>query len=151
MQSGAIPDSYITASSMYDQNHSPARARLDMKIAGLLQAGWSPSSSVNQWLQVYFGNVTEVTHIATQGRYDSLSNRQWVTSYSLQYSSDGRSFANYEGGKSFQGNSDMNTVVKHALKPAIIARYIRVRPKTWNNYIAMRIELYGCKKGIEVY
>ena len=44
----------------------------------------------------------------------------------------------------FVGNSDSDTVVKHHLTPAIKARYVRLKPTAWNNYISMRIELYGC-------
>jgi hypothetical protein len=143
MKSGAIPDARITASSMYGQNYSPARARLDMQKAGPLTGGWAAKvNNVNQWLQVDLGKVTRVTHIATQGRSDII---EWVKSYSLQYSLNGKRFVDYKGGKIFTGNTNQNSIVKHALKPAIIARYIRVRIKTWNRHICMRMELYGCK------
>ena len=46
--------------------------------------------------------------------------------------------------KVFTGNSDQDTVVKHALIPPIEARYIRLIPTTWNHHISMRMELYGC-------
>jgi hypothetical protein len=145
MKSGAIPDARITASSMWDRNHSPAQARLDMKRVGLVRGGWSAvTNNAHQWLQVDLDKVTKVTHIATQGRHDSYYT-QWVKSYSLQYSLNGRRFVDYEGGKIFKGNTNRNTIVKHALRPAIIARYIRVRIKTWYSHISMRMELYGCK------
>jgi hypothetical protein len=143
MKSGAIPDARITASSMWNLNYSPARARLDIQISGAKASAWSARNrNVNQWLQVDMDTVTKVMHIATQGRQDTT---QWVTSYSLQYSLNGTYFVDYEGGKIFPGNTDQNTIVKHALTPAIIARYIRVRPKTWYVHISMRMELYGCK------
>ena len=47
----------------------------------------------------------------------------------------------------FQGNSDRYFVVVHRLRPTIKARYIRIHPRTWYSYIAMRIELYGCRLG----
>ena len=49
--------------------------------------------------------------------------------------------------KVFAGNTDKSTIVSHVLSPAINARYIRVQPKTWNEYISMRIELVGCHTG----
>ena len=47
----------------------------------------------------------------------------------------------------FAGNTDKSTIVSHVLSPAINARYIRVQPKTWNEYISMRIELVGYHTG----
>jgi hypothetical protein len=143
MKSGAIPDARITASSMVNQNHSPKLGRLDIKgTSGKAGAWCAKYNNANQWLQVDLGKVTKVTHIATQGRQDY---NQWVRTYSVQYSLNGRRFVDYEGGKIFTGNTNRNSIVKHALKPAIIARYIRVRIKTWYSYICIRMELYGCK------
>ena len=81
--------------------------------------------------------------MATQGR--SRSN-QWVVSYRLQYSLDGKTFKVYEGGKVFPGNTKSEeTIVKHDIKPAITARYVRLVVVKYNNHPSMRFELYGCK------
>jgi hypothetical protein len=109
------------------------------------RGAWAPKyNNLSPWLQVDLGTVTKVTDVATQGS-PYLDILEWVTSYSLQYSLTDTHFADYQGGKNFTGNNDKTTTVKQALKPAIIARYIRVRPKTWNTQITMRMELYGCK------
>ena len=42
------------------------------------------------------------------------------------------------------GNSDENTTMTYVLVPNIQARYIRINPQSFNNYIGMRIELIGC-------
>lgn len=47
----------------------------------------------------------------------------------------------------FSGNSDEDSVVYHQLNLPIRARYIRFRPKVWNNSVSMRVELYGCRGG----
>ncbi|PFX15365.1 G-protein coupled receptor GRL101 [Stylophora pistillata] len=44
----------------------------------------------------------------------------------------------------FTGNMDRDTIVHHKLNPAIKARYIRLQPLTWHNWISLRMELYGC-------
>ena len=44
----------------------------------------------------------------------------------------------------FLGNSDSGTVVTHVLIPPIKARYVRLIPVEWHNYISLRMELYGC-------
>jgi hypothetical protein len=143
MERATISDARITASSMWDQKHAPARARLNLKADGVRVGSWSAKvNDALQWIQVDLGQLTKVTRVATQGRHRDYN--QWVTSYSLLYSMDGVSFQNYNKGNILTGNTDRSTVVEHVLRPAITARYIRVVPKTWNNHISMRMELYGC-------
>ena len=90
MDSGAITDAQITASSQWDHNHSAAQARLHFKKVGYKQGSWSAAkNNVDQWLQVDLGSYTTVTKVATQGRN---GNSQWVTQYRLQYSDDGVTF-----------------------------------------------------------
>ena len=43
----------------------------------------------------------------------------------------------------FRGNYDIYHTVARRINPAIKARYVRIHPKSWNSYIAMRVELYG--------
>lgn len=45
--------------------------------------------------------------------------------------------------KVFEGNSDGDTVVSHWLLQPARACYCRLQPKTWNEQIALRLELYG--------
>lgn len=139
MQSKVIDDSKITASSYYDSNHLPSYARLNLDSDG--HGGWIPKlNTVGQWIQVALGKVTRITAIATQGEIHS----NWVSTYSLQYSNDGTSFRDYDGGKSLDGNSDKTTVVKNALDPVITTKYIRLLPKKYQDYMGVRMELYGC-------
>ena len=94
MESGAIFDAQITASSQWDDNHAPARARLNTKLTGIKKGGWSSRKcDLNQWLQVDLGSYTTVTRVATQGRN---GHDQWVTKYGLQYSNDGVIFHFYQ-------------------------------------------------------
>lgn len=44
----------------------------------------------------------------------------------------------------FDGNTDQNSVVTHTLLQPIIARFVKIIPKTWNGHISMRAEFYGC-------
>ncbi|XP_028514230.1 venom prothrombin activator pseutarin-C non-catalytic subunit [Exaiptasia diaphana] len=140
MESKAIHDSKITASSHFDSRYLPSFARLN-EIRGL--GGWAAkSNTIGQWIQVDLSKVTIITAIATQG---GQSDSCWVKTYSVQYSDDGTSFKDYEGGKTLPGNSDETTVVKNNLDPAITARYIRLLPKTYHNHMILRMELYGCQ------
>ena len=51
-------------------------------------------------------------------------------------------------GKEITGNRDRNTPHGHVLDQPIIARYIRIHPVAWYGHICMRVELFGCRKGI---
>ena len=88
MESRAILDSQISASSEYASNYAAQQGRLNFQAGGGLAGGWaSRDRDSNQWLQVDLGSTTRVTLIATQGRTDS---NQWVKRYKLQYRDDGQ-------------------------------------------------------------
>ena len=90
MESKAISDAQISASSKLDSTLSPGQARLHITADGGEGGGWTAlRNDVNQWLQVDLGSYTTVTRIATQGRngYD-----QWVSKYRIQYSYAGITF-----------------------------------------------------------
>lgn len=44
----------------------------------------------------------------------------------------------------FIGNMDAKSVVQNQLKMPITTRWLRIVPRSWNNHIGMRVELYGC-------
>ena len=93
MDSGAIPDSHISASSQYSDYNGVRKARLHFKETGNSPGGWaSKTNDLNQWLQVDLGRYTTVTKIATQG--NRLN--KWVVEYNLQYSDDGVIFKFYK-------------------------------------------------------
>ena len=98
MESGAIADSQITASSQFTVYHGPKRARLHTEefFSRKEIGAWSSlTKDLNQWLQVDLCKITPVTHVATQGR-NSYSPAQMVTKYKLQFSNDGASFLFYK-------------------------------------------------------
>ncbi|PFX33163.1 Neuropilin-2 [Stylophora pistillata] len=151
MESGAIKDAQITASTQWDDNHAPQRARLNMKLTGVKRGAWlSRVKDLKQWLQVDLGSYTTVTGVATQGRNGHWP-EQWVTKYRLQYSNDGVNFHYYKekednSFKLFDGNQDTDSIVYHKLARQITARYIRFIPVEWRNHISMRLEIYGCEE-----
>ncbi|KXJ25354.1 Venom prothrombin activator oscutarin-C non-catalytic subunit [Exaiptasia diaphana] len=147
MKSGLIPDSNISASSEWDNNHRAENARLDfVPQAGRTRGAWSAKiNNQNQWLQVDFGAELKLTQVATQGRFDY---DQWVTRYAISYSRDGIFWNKYK--KELEGNRDQSSKVTNALCEEIYARFVRVHPIEWHNHISMRVELYGCKSGITI-
>ena len=95
MESRAISDAQISASSEWNPNHAAIQGRLNFQAGGGKIGAWSAKyNDQNQWLRVDLGSSKHVTRLATQGRN---SNRfdQWITSYKVEYSSDGSSFHCY--------------------------------------------------------
>ena len=85
MESGAISNGQVRASTEWDANHAAIQGRLNFKAFRAKAGSWSARhNNLEQWLQIDLGNKhTKVTGLATQGRngYD-----QWVTKYKVQYS-----------------------------------------------------------------
>ncbi|XP_028395314.1 EGF-like repeat and discoidin I-like domain-containing protein 3 [Dendronephthya gigantea] len=107
---------------------------------------YSTNNDQNQWLQVDLGKKELVTAIASQGSGDSY----WVETYSISYGVDKENLTSYKINatqKVFAGNYDEDTVVTNRLYPAINARYIRIHPVSWSDYISLRIEVIGCYTG----
>ena len=143
-QSGALPDTAFSASSVHGWNnhyYGAYRGRLNLGAPG---GAWIPNSaSRGEWLQVDLGKVQPIGGVATQGRSDY---DQWVTQYSVMYSVAGGDWKYYtEGGdrKVFTGNYDRNTAVTQAFKEPFQARYVRFIAEGFNSYVAMRVEVYS--------
>lgn len=145
MENGSIPNDAIKASSELDEHHGATRARLNTKPEGDLMGAWVPlESDDSQWLEVDLGKVVEITKVGTQGGGEGV--KHCVTSYILLFSEDQENFQEYKENdetKVFGGNSDGDTIISHWLTQPISARYCRLKPKTWNEQIALRLEFYG--------
>ena len=93
MENRKIQDFQITASSEWNANHGPTNGRLNFKAGGGRTGAWSAKTNdANQWFQVDFRKKTIVSEIYIQGRQDY---NQWVTSYTVSYSNDGKVFRPY--------------------------------------------------------
>lgn len=94
MEDGKIPDSSITAYSMYNNNYRPSQGRLYQQAVGGLGSWLAKTNNQHQWFQVNFGDWTKVTRVCTQGRLDAA---QWLTEYYLAFSYDGIFYRAYIG------------------------------------------------------
>ncbi|XP_033635214.1 uncharacterized protein LOC117296416 [Asterias rubens] len=146
-----IPDTSFTASS-HVKGHSASRGRLHIESGqdggG---CGWTPSRrDRNPWLQVDLGDQQQLTGIVTQGRHTTAGRKKyWVHKYFVQFSQDAEhwNFIEKPNGRRqhFYGNVDKNTAKYNYLEKAIVARYIRIRPKNpRRKKIGLRVEFLGC-------
>ncbi|XP_071499233.1 lactadherin-like [Diadema antillarum] len=141
LESGAIPDSSITASSYFNSNVYPRFARLNGPHE------WcSRKSNTDQWLRVQFESNYLVSGIVTQGRGTAYD--RYVTSYKISSSIDNMVWTEYMdpftgSDKVFPANYDMTSEVRHYFRRAITASSIRLHPNTYYVHICLRLELIG--------
>ncbi|XP_068726462.1 lactadherin-like [Montipora capricornis] len=148
MQDGRITPSMLTASSMINHYYGPWSARLRARTHGSKRGGWvAKYRNANQWLQIDLGVKSRVKRICTQGRYDA---NQYVTAYTVSFSEKADKFVPYKEGRKtrlFQANIERYYVVCHRFFKPFLARYLRINVRSWYSYIAMRVELFGCRLG----
>uniref|UniRef100_A0A674P4J3 Neuropilin n=1 Tax=Takifugu rubripes TaxID=31033 RepID=A0A674P4J3_TAKRU len=146
METGKITDDQISASSsFYDERWLPRQARLNFN-----DNGWTPNEDSNrEYIQVDLHTLKVVTGIATQGAISKETQKAYyVTTFKLEVSTNGEDWMVYRHGKNhkvFHANTDATEVVLNRIPQPVLARFVRIRPQTWKNGIALRFELYGCQ------
>ncbi|XP_063067686.1 neuropilin-2-like isoform X3 [Engraulis encrasicolus] len=146
MESGRISDDQITASSyFYDGRWLPRQARLNND-----DNAWTPNEDTNkEYIQVDLHFLKVLTGIATQGAISKETQKSYyVSTFKLEVSTNGEDWMVYRHGKNhkiFHANTDPSEVVLNRVPQPVLARFVRIRPQTWNNGIALRFELYGCQ------
>ncbi|KAI8509433.1 hypothetical protein Bbelb_132810 [Branchiostoma belcheri] len=142
MSTGNIPDSSITATSVYDNRFLAKMGRV-----GTNRKGWL-ARSLNmdaEWMKVDLGQESRVYGVVTQGRPDY---NQWARTYKLSFSQNGQTwttYANLDGSdKVFAGNYDRSSPVYNFLDRPVTVRYVRFHPRTYTSRPVMRVEILGC-------
>ncbi|XP_031575396.1 uncharacterized protein LOC116308982 [Actinia tenebrosa] len=149
MEHGYIKNETISASSSLGPDYQPWFARLNTNILG---GGWcAGANNSNQYLHVNFVEHYKVKILFLQGKSGSPS--AWLTKFSVQYSLDGSAWTTYreQSNEVFDGIRNGQETIKLALENPFIARYIRILPREWHNWVCMRIEFAGCKVLAQAY
>ena len=90
LQSGSIPDDSITASSELNISTPAKNGRLNY-TAG---SSWCASTNdSNPYLQIDLQTLHIICAVSTQGHFQA---EDWVKTYTLQSSRDGKTWTNYE-------------------------------------------------------
>nr|XP_039262358.1 lactadherin-like isoform X3 [Styela clava] len=141
MKNREIPDSAITASSVYDGNHNSYHGRLDSRNKPNDRGAWAAKyNRVGEWLLVDLGKPTMVGGVISQGRHDYV---QWIKTFTIScgYSSSTLEPIQESGfTKVFTANRDQDTKVINMFPSPISCRYIRVNPQSWNGHVSLRVE-----------
>ena len=132
MESGAIADEQISASTEYNLFHAAKYGRLHFKGKPSNAGGWSSLTvDTNQWLQIDLANDrTGVNRVATQGRNDRV---QFVTKYQLQYSEDGVTFDYY----SEQGQGQAKVILPLLLQLQKITVKMRIIIRNCDPFVVL--------------
>eukprot|EP00076_Gallus_gallus_P019524 XP_015139974.1 discoidin, CUB and LCCL domain-containing protein 1 isoform X2 [Gallus gallus] len=155
LEEGFLSKSQITASSYWEETNefgqlfqwTPDKAWL--QVLGLAWA--SNHSSSREWLEIDLGEKKRITGIKTTGSGSTLQNFNfYVKTFILNYRNNNSKWRTYRGilsneEKVFQGNSDSGDIVRNNFIPPIVARYVRIIPQSWNQRIALKLELIGCR------
>ena len=93
MEDYRILSGHLRASSSYNYNHGPDRARLNIYNSHGRTGAWvAKHRNTHQYLQIDLRELSIIKGIATQGRREA---HQWVTKYQMSYSRFGARFKSY--------------------------------------------------------
>lgn len=160
MESGAIKNSSITASSVYDfSSVGPQHGRLRNNKNG---GAWCPrniiSREAKEYLEIDLEKLHVITETRTQGRYGNGQGREYAEEYMVDYWRPGlvewKRWKNRSGRELLKGNTNTNTIMEQKLDRPIIASKIRFLPYSEHvRTVCMRVEVVGCpwKDGILSY
>uniref|UniRef100_A0A7N5P1H5 Lactadherin-like n=1 Tax=Ailuropoda melanoleuca TaxID=9646 RepID=A0A7N5P1H5_AILME len=152
MQTGAIADTQLTASSVHFgflglQRWGPELARLHK--TGIVNAWTSSNYDKNPWIQVNLLKKMRFSGVVTQGA-SRAGQTEYVRAYKVAYSLDGQEFEFYkdEGQnqeKVFTGNADKYSTVTNMFNLPFTAQYFRIYPLVCRRACTLRFELVGCE------
>jgi Skp family chaperone for outer membrane proteins len=141
MESGAIKDSWLSASQSWDNAHAPRCGRLNVvNYAGCYSNSWS-ARALNDWVMVDLQKKYAITAIALQGRA-GWSPCQRTTKFAIDWSINGLDWVSYRGGE-LVGNADCESVVTNVLTYPFTARFVKLIVTGFDNHPSLRFEVYG--------
>ncbi|XP_068725987.1 uncharacterized protein [Montipora capricornis] len=145
LEKGFILDGQIKSSSDLSSNTPAKNGRLNY-TAG---SSWCASTSDSfPYLEIDLQSLHIICAVSTQGNSKA---DQWVKTYNLQSSTDGTTWTNYTaqgqvGFKSFSGNFNRNTIVKHVLYHGMVGRYVRFVAGSKHGQACLRTEIFGAPR-----
>ncbi|XP_050345304.1 hemocytin [Nymphalis io] len=143
-----LPKIAFTSSSYASPMFEPQYAVFNGHPTTSSAGSWNPDQSdSNPYIQVELPQREPIYGVMMQG--SPLFN-QYVTSYDMMYGDDGSVFSTVDGPdgkpKIFRGPVDNKTPMKQMIEPPIEAKFVRIRPITWHEEVAVRFELIGCQE-----
>ena len=140
-----LPETNFQSSSNHNTGHAAQYSRLSTANENGHADAWvSGPAAVGQWLEADLSEQRTIVAVELRPRD---GHAQWVSTYKLAFSNDGSdySFVQIVNGEDriFSGPSGIGDYVTSSFEP-VNARYIRIYPLTYQSYMAVKWEVYGC-------
>nr|XP_045601963.1 discoidin domain-containing receptor 2-like [Procambarus clarkii] len=159
MQSFAIPDERLSASSYFDAAVNAVYGRAHVEAGG---GAWCPREMIHgegqEFLEVDLGVLHVITKVEVQGRFGNGQGKEFARHYKLQLWRPGLdhwvTFTDGRGQELLEGNTNTYLAKTSQLSPPVIAARVRFLPYSDHpRTVCMRVELYGCQysEGIVSY
>jgi len=135
-----VPPEFRTSSTPWGLGHGSSRETMKAHNQGHLDGDlWAANTNtVGKWYQMDNGKIAEIVGVAIKGRLSGHS--QWVTTFKVKYYVAGV-WKDVDGGATFTGNTDSDTLVEVKFASPVTTRYIRIYPQTFNNHMSLRAGL----------
>ncbi|KAF7239271.1 Inactive carboxypeptidase-like protein X2 [Varanus komodoensis] len=110
---------------------------LEVQVTAVAHGSMRSQKQLVNFLKLWSNSVT------------AQAGSDWVTSYKVMVSNDSHTWITVRNGSGdmiFEGNSEKEIPVLNELPVPLVARYIRINPRTWyeEGNICMRLEILGC-------
>ncbi|CAL8339102.1 unnamed protein product [Gadus morhua 'NCC'] len=138
---GHLNMSLVNSSSLWGRAGGQGKG---LNPAGPLVTWTAEPDEQNPWVELDLGEKRKVTGIITTG-----SRRFYIESYTLLFRKDRKDWKPYKGElskeeKVFEAYSDGYLRVLNSLFPPVVARFVQLKPITWEKRASAEIQLLGC-------
>ncbi|XP_056457978.1 LOW QUALITY PROTEIN: discoidin, CUB and LCCL domain-containing protein 2 [Gadus chalcogrammus] len=138
---GHLNMSLVDSSSLWGRAGGQGKG---LNPAGPLVTWTAEPDDQNPWVELDLGEKRKVTGIIITG-----SGKFYIESYTLLFRKDRKDWKPYKGAlskeeKVFEAYSDGHPRVLNSLFPPLVARFVQLKPITWEERASAGIQLLGC-------
>jgi hypothetical protein len=139
-----VPQEFRTATNPWGTNNG-GRDTMKAHNRGTLDGDlWAADvSEIGKWYQMDNGKIADIVGVAIKGRKSGSTESwgpQYVKTFKVKYY-DAGTWKDVDGGATFTGNTDHDTLVEVKFATPVKTRYIRIYPQTWNKHMSLRAGL----------
>jgi len=136
-----VPATFRTSSRPWGGDRDAMKWHNNGRLDGDLWA--ADNSEIGKWYQMDNGKIASIVGVAIKGRKsgaDQSWGPQYVKTFKVNYY-DAGTWKDVDGGATFTGNTDHDTLVKVNFTTPVTTRYIRIYPQTFNKHMSLRAGL----------
>ncbi|XP_034465764.1 discoidin, CUB and LCCL domain-containing protein 1 isoform X2 [Hippoglossus hippoglossus] len=142
-----LPVSGLNASTFWNKNsqeHKKFWSSRNKDSSHEFLLWTAENNDANPWVELELSDRSTITGIITTG-----SNEDYTESYILLFSKDRKNWKPYKGAlskdkKVFQAYTEGHLKVLNSLIPPVVARFIRLEPRSWQGRASAQVQVRGC-------